>query len=192
MARLTEALANEVEEGEVARRAETPLHDAMMGLTIGERTVAESAIGEPADHPPPPRQRDRESGGKGGERGPMVLVLDESLQALPWESMPCLRGGVVTRCPSLAYVAAALKRHRHMLRETQVGRAGVILSDASSFGCLVDLRVPFFAVTLPPIGVLRAGGVCGDEGRRWVLRVGPRSKPEPDKSDIGTAAAAVQ
>lgn len=131
MARLTEALANEVEEGEVARRAETPLHDAMMGLTIGE-----PAIGEPADHPPPSRQRDRESGGKGGERGPMVLVLDERLQALPWESMPCLRGGVVTRCPSLAYVAAALKRHRHMLRETQVGHPFIY---GHSVGCLVDL-----------------------------------------------------
>ena len=37
---------------------------------------------------------------------PVVLVLDEALQPLPWEATPRLRGGATYRCPSLAVAAA--------------------------------------------------------------------------------------
>jgi len=39
-------------------------------------------------------------------RGPVVLVLDERLQRLPWEGMECLRALPVYRAPSLAFVLA--------------------------------------------------------------------------------------
>ncbi|CAM9476747.1 unnamed protein product, partial [Hapterophycus canaliculatus] len=38
----------------------------------------------------------------------VVLVLDEELQAIPWEGLPCLRGRAVTRVPALPFVFAAL------------------------------------------------------------------------------------
>ena len=39
-------------------------------------------------------------------RSPVVLVLDESLQQLPWEGMDFLRGCSVSRAPSLDFVLA--------------------------------------------------------------------------------------
>lgn len=51
-------------------------------------------------------------GGSGGglliERHPVVLVLDETLQAIPWEGLPCLRGRAVTRVPAVPFVFSAL------------------------------------------------------------------------------------
>ncbi|CAM9665021.1 unnamed protein product, partial [Laminaria digitata] len=55
-------------------------------------------------------------GGDGGrgrgvacaERHPVVLVLDEELQAIPWEGLPCLRGRAVTRVPAVPFVFSAL------------------------------------------------------------------------------------
>lgn len=47
-------------------------------------------------------------GGQGLERHPVVLVLDEQLQAIPWEGLPCLRGRAVTRVPAVASVFSAL------------------------------------------------------------------------------------
>lgn len=53
--------------------------------------------------------------GKGGRgesgviRHPVVLVLDERLQALPWEGLPCLRGNAVTRVPAVPFVFSALE-----------------------------------------------------------------------------------
>ena len=44
----------------------------------------------------------------GPARHPVILILDETLQRLPWESTPLLRGRAVSRCPSLDYVRAAL------------------------------------------------------------------------------------
>ncbi|CAM9140010.1 unnamed protein product [Scytosiphon promiscuus] len=44
----------------------------------------------------------------GSERQPLVLVLDEELQAIPWEGLPCLRGRAVTRVPAVPFVFAAL------------------------------------------------------------------------------------
>ncbi|CAM9196338.1 unnamed protein product [Phaeothamnion confervicola] len=41
-------------------------------------------------------------------RHPVILVLDERLQAIPWECMPCLLGHPVTRVPALAHVYRAL------------------------------------------------------------------------------------
>lgn len=46
--------------------------------------------------------------GSGVERHPVVLVLDEQLQAIPWEGLPCLRGHAVTRVPAVPFVFAAL------------------------------------------------------------------------------------
>ncbi|CAM9645881.1 unnamed protein product, partial [Ectocarpus fasciculatus] len=55
----------------------------------------------------------RGTGGRGGsgggaERHPVVLVLDEELQAIPWEGLTCLRGHAVTRVPAVPFVFAAL------------------------------------------------------------------------------------
>lgn len=47
-------------------------------------------------------------GGRGVERHPVVLVLDEELQAIPWEGLPCLRGRAVTRVPAVPFVFSAL------------------------------------------------------------------------------------
>ncbi|CAM9528895.1 unnamed protein product, partial [Discosporangium mesarthrocarpum] len=41
------------------------------------------------------------------KRHPVILVLDEELQALPWEGLPCLRGHPVTRTPALPFVFSA-------------------------------------------------------------------------------------
>lgn len=49
------------------------------------------------------------SGGGGAERHPVVLVLDEQLQAIPWEGLPCFRGHAVTRVPAVPFVFAALE-----------------------------------------------------------------------------------
>jgi separase len=46
------------------------------------------------------------SGEQEAARGPVVLVLDERLQRLPWEGMECLRACPVSRAPSLAFVLA--------------------------------------------------------------------------------------
>lgn len=51
------------------------------------------------------------AGGRSGfgvERHPVVLVLDEQLQAIPWEGLPCLRGHAATRVPAVPFVFAAL------------------------------------------------------------------------------------
>jgi separase len=45
-----------------------------------------------------------------GER-PVVLILDRHVQALPWESMPLLRGRAVSRLPSLSLLRDCLLRH---------------------------------------------------------------------------------
>eukprot|EP00624_Nannochloropsis_granulata_P002598 evm.model.NODE_23078_length_13312_cov_30.534330.3 len=47
----------------------------------------------------------------GQQRGPVLLVLDETLQRLPWESLPLLKGHPVSRCPSLEYIGATLRIH---------------------------------------------------------------------------------
>lgn len=49
-----------------------------------------------------------DSGGGGTKRHPVVLVLDEELQAIPWEGLPCLRGRAVTRVPAVPFVFSAL------------------------------------------------------------------------------------
>lgn len=48
-------------------------------------------------------------GSGGAERHPVVLVLDEQLQAIPWEGLPSLRGHAVTRVPAVPFVFAALE-----------------------------------------------------------------------------------
>lgn len=51
-------------------------------------------------------------GSGGAKRHPVVLVLDEELQAIPWEGLPCLRGHAVTRVPAVPFVFAALETRR--------------------------------------------------------------------------------
>jgi len=53
--------------------------------------------------PPPPAATD-------GGRPHTLLVLDRDLHALPWESLPCMRGVPATRLPSLALLQARLQR----------------------------------------------------------------------------------
>lgn len=48
-------------------------------------------------------------GESGVIRHPIVVVLDERLQALPWEGLPCLRGNAVTRVPAVPFVFSALE-----------------------------------------------------------------------------------
>lgn len=44
----------------------------------------------------------------GTARHPVILVLDEELQAIPWEGLPCLRSRAVTRVPAVPFVFSAL------------------------------------------------------------------------------------
>lgn len=44
----------------------------------------------------------------GAQRHPVVLVLDEELQVMPWEALPCHRGRPVTRVPAVPFVFSAL------------------------------------------------------------------------------------
>jgi Peptidase family C50 len=41
-------------------------------------------------------------------RHPVILVLDEQLQSMPFEALPCLRGHPVTRLPALPFLFTAL------------------------------------------------------------------------------------
>lgn len=76
------------------------------------------------------------------------LVLDKSLQAFPWESIPCLRGRSVSRIPSLAFLrdridlAASLSKslspsHEIILDSTKtsyvLNPGGDLLKTQSSF-----------------------------------------------------------
>jgi hypothetical protein len=65
--------------------------------------------------------RDSRGGGGGGavssdgnddgmDDGALILVLDSRVQALPWESMPLLRGHAVYRLPSVAFVEQRARR----------------------------------------------------------------------------------
>ena len=44
--------------------------------------------------------------------GHTVLILDETLQQIPWEVLPCLRGKTCSRIPSLALLLHVLTRHQ--------------------------------------------------------------------------------
>lgn len=46
-------------------------------------------------------------------RHPVILVLDEELQAMPWEALPCLRGQAVSRVPAVPFVFSALATRWH-------------------------------------------------------------------------------
>ncbi|CAM9474819.1 unnamed protein product [Pylaiella littoralis] len=77
-------------------RTRSSLHTAQRLGTGGSVNGVESGVG---------------AGGRSGvdvERHPVVLVLDEQLQAIPWEGLPCLRGHAVTRVPAVPFVFAAL------------------------------------------------------------------------------------
>ena len=44
--------------------------------------------------------------------GHMVLILDETLQQIPWEVLPCLRGKTCSRMPSFALLLHVLTRYQ--------------------------------------------------------------------------------
>ncbi|KAI8497177.1 Separin [Branchiostoma belcheri] len=46
------------------------------------------------------------------DRGPVILVLDRTLQRLPWESIPLLQQGKVSRMPSLRFILSHLDTMR--------------------------------------------------------------------------------
>ncbi|XP_078580868.1 separin-like [Branchiostoma floridae x Branchiostoma japonicum] len=46
------------------------------------------------------------------DRGPVIMVLDRTLQRLPWESIPILQQGKVSRMPSLRFILS----HLHSMR----------------------------------------------------------------------------
>ncbi|KAK4048368.1 separin protein [Microbotryomycetes sp. JL221] len=47
--------------------------------------------------------------GQASDETHLLLVLDKTLQAFPWESLPCLRGKSVSRVPSLSFVLDRLE-----------------------------------------------------------------------------------
>ncbi|XP_066299642.1 separin-like isoform X2 [Branchiostoma lanceolatum] len=46
------------------------------------------------------------------DRGPVIMILDRTLQRLPWESIPLLQQGKVSRMPSLRFILS----HLHTMR----------------------------------------------------------------------------
>ncbi|KAK4053371.1 separin protein [Microbotryomycetes sp. JL201] len=56
----------------------------------------------------------------------LLLMLDKSMQALPWESLPCLRGKSVSRVPSLSFV-----KDRLDLLEARAKETGRLVVDTS-------------------------------------------------------------
>jgi hypothetical protein len=52
---------------------------------------------------------DSKEGGEAASRLPVILVLDERLQSVPWEGMRCLRDQPVTRLPALPFLFSALR-----------------------------------------------------------------------------------
>jgi len=75
---------------------------------------APSSPSEPSSPPPssysrPPGHTADNADEQRQPRGPVLLILDETLQCLPWECLPLLRGHSVSRCPSIEYIEAALR-----------------------------------------------------------------------------------
>ena len=77
------------------------------------------------------QQRDIIAWGKDIVRHPVVLVLDEGLEGVPWECLPCLASGAVTRLPALAFAAALADgaRGSAVFREGVQARRGYYVVD---------------------------------------------------------------
>ncbi|KAL3921457.1 MAG: hypothetical protein SGPRY_004897 [Prymnesium sp.] len=67
-------------------------------------------------------RRVEEGGGRGGEGVALMLLIDESLGSLPWESMPSLRHLPVCRLPSAARTQRSLEEQ--IARPPRVGVVG--------------------------------------------------------------------
>ncbi|CAM9408568.1 unnamed protein product, partial [Sphacelaria rigidula] len=93
LAKLTEAVRQEAGKTISVSRGTTNTGNKKGGGNVGNAGGGECGRGRT---------------GAGAERHPVVLVLDEELQAMPWEALPCLRGHAVTRCPAVPFVFAAL------------------------------------------------------------------------------------
>jgi len=82
-----------------------------MGLSTAglKKDLAERLHGALNTTPASSTAENKDQEGDGDQialRCPVILVLDERLQRLPWEGMECLRAFPVSRAPSLAFVLA--------------------------------------------------------------------------------------
>lgn len=76
--------------------------------------------------------------------GHTVLILDETLQQIPWEVLPCLRSRVCSRMPSFALLLHMLTRH-HSPQTSLTSHTSAGLSDpdtARSRNSCADLGPP--------------------------------------------------
>ena len=80
----------------------------------------------------------------------MFLVLDKNVQAIPWESIPVLRGRSVSRIPSISFLIDRLHLVRHL---GGLPASGSIDSSEAINGATVDPRKTFFI--LNPSGDLK-------------------------------------
>ena len=58
----------------------------------------------------------------GGSSGPIILLLGQTVQALPWEATPTLAKSSVGRMPSLMFTVA----HRHLVSHTCTCTCGLV------------------------------------------------------------------
>ena len=94
------------------------------------------------------------------DRRPVILLLSEDLQHMPWESMPCLRSSLVSRMPSLAFVLA---------RSIAASDARTLLNGHSDHGDVPFVESGAWMGDLAPEAV---GGVSGVEMARSGLHMG--------------------
>ena len=71
--------------------------------------------------------------------GHTVLILDETLQQIPWEVLPCLRGKTCSRMPSFALLLHVLTRHQPSQAAADSFGLQTISNTADSDSCHADL-----------------------------------------------------
>ena len=71
--------------------------------------------------------------------GHTVLILDETLQQIPWEVLPCLRGKTCSRMPSFALLLHVLTRHQPSQTAADSSDLQTSRNKANSESCHADL-----------------------------------------------------
>ena len=89
----------------------------------------------------------------GGERLPLVLLLDESLGHLPWESVPLLRSLAVSRLPCAAFLGSC-ERAKLRMQASGGGGGGSAASKASAAAGACSARFGDGYYVLNPAGDL--------------------------------------